>query len=439
MANLAAKTFNSTPQGCPHQYSSNQGSNGSHGRGRNNYSRSRSNGGSSFFPNSNNGSRPPCQICFKVGHTTSACWHCFEQQYQAPMASQPASQAFVAATSPSIDQVWYPDTGANNHLTADLSHLNLNAEQYTRHDQVRIDNGQVFDENTFPFSTTSFPSPSGHNSSPSISIPSLSNFTSTSTPSPQNSDSTSSINTNAPTPLPPSDITSPSHQLPHVSTSPISTQCPPSPAHDIPLYPTAATNHHVSSPTIIPVSPNPPTNTVNLHTNTHPMHTRSCDNIVQPKQFYPGIIRYPLPKALLTVTNSLPPEPSCFTEAYKSAEWRAAMDTEFTALLRNSTWSLVQPKPNTNVVGCKWVFRIKRNVAGTIERYKARLVAKGFHQLHGVDYGDTFSPVIKPVTIRIVLSLAVASNWDIRQLDVTNAFLHGVLSEDVYMSQPPGF
>jgi uncharacterized membrane protein YgcG len=142
MANLAAKTFNSTPQGRPHQYSSNRGSNGSRGRGRNNYSRSRSNGGSSSsFPNSNNGSRPPCQICFKVGHTASACWHRFEQQYQAPMASQSASQAFVAATSPSIDQVWYPDTGANNHLIADLSHLNLNAEQYTGHDQVRIGNG----------------------------------------------------------------------------------------------------------------------------------------------------------------------------------------------------------------------------------------------------------------------------------------------------------
>uniref|UniRef100_A0A2N9F1U5 Reverse transcriptase Ty1/copia-type domain-containing protein n=1 Tax=Fagus sylvatica TaxID=28930 RepID=A0A2N9F1U5_FAGSY len=510
MANLAAKTFNSSTQGRPHQYSSNRGSNGSRGRGRNNYSRNRSNGGpSSSFPNSNNGSRPPCQICFKVGHTASTCWHRFEQQYQAPMASQSASQAFVAATSPSIDQVWYPNTGANNHLTADLSHLNLNAEQYTGHDQVRIGNGQdnnVFFEfhpsffcvkdlfsgatllkgqskdGLYPLhslqqikprallgervSTTQWHARLGHpslrivrqslmnihshflqipspllrvqHSSPSISIPSLPNYTPTTTPSPQNSDSTSSINPNDPTPLPPSDITSPSHPLPHVSSSPISTQCPPSPAHDLSLQPTAASNPHVSSPTIIPMSPNPPANTLNLHTNTHPMHTRSRDNIVQPKQFYPGVIRYPLPKALLTVTNSLPPEPSCFTEAYKSAEWRAAMDTEFTALLRNSTWSLVQPKPNTNVVGCKWVFRIKRNAAGTIERYKARLVAKGFHQLHGVDYGDTFSPVIKPVTIRTVLSLVVASNWDIRQLDVTNAFLHGVLSEDVYMSQPPG-
>uniref|UniRef100_A0A2N9EM64 Uncharacterized protein n=1 Tax=Fagus sylvatica TaxID=28930 RepID=A0A2N9EM64_FAGSY len=131
------------PQGRPSQYSSNRGSNGYRGCGRNNYSRSRGNGGSSSsFTHSNNGSRPPCQIYFKVGHTASACWHRFEQQYQAPMASQPGSQAFVAATSPSIDQVWYPDTGANNHLTADLSHLNLNAEQYTGSDQVHIGNGE---------------------------------------------------------------------------------------------------------------------------------------------------------------------------------------------------------------------------------------------------------------------------------------------------------
>jgi hypothetical protein len=224
-----------------------------------------------------------------------------------------------------------------------------------------------------------------------------------------------------------------------MSTSPISTQCNTSPAHDISLNPTAATNPHVSSPTALPVSPTPPTHTVNLQTHPHPMHTRSHDNIVQPKQFYPGIIRYPLPKALLTITNSTPPEPSCFTEASKSPEWRAAMATKFTALLKNSTWTLVPSKPNTNVMGCKWVFCIKRTTAGTIERYKARLVAKGFHQQHGVDYGDTFSPIIKPVTIRTVLSFVVASNWDIRQLDVTNAFLHGVLSEDVYMTQPPGF
>jgi hypothetical protein len=175
------------------------------------------------------------------------------------------------------------------------------------------------------------------------------------------------------------------------------------------------------------------------HPTTHPMTTRSQANIFKPKPMFPGIIKYPLPKALLAAQTHGLHEPTCYTEASKSPEWRTAMNQEFTALLKNGTWTLVPPNPHSNVVGCKWVFRIKRKADGSIERYKARLVAKGFHQQHGIDYGDTFSPVIKPITIRTVLSLAVASNWDIRQLDVTNAFLHGVLSEDVYMTQPPGF
>jgi hypothetical protein len=285
--------------------------------------------------------------------------------------------------------------------------------------QIYIARNVVFDKNTFPFSTTSSTSPSGQNSSQLIYLPSLKNFTPTSTPSPQNSDSRPLLNTNPPTPqfldsppIPPLNTTSHSHQLPHVSTSPISTQCPTSPTYNIQLHSNDATNPHMSSNPIYPVSSNPPANNVNLQSHAHPMQTRSRDNIVQPKQFYPSIIRYPLPKALLTVTNSLPPEPSCFTETYKSPEWRATMNTEFIALLKNFTWSLVQPKPNTNIVGCKWVFHIKRNATRTIERY--RLVAKGFHQQHSIDYGDTFSHVIKPVTIRTVLSLVVASNWDIR-------------------------
>jgi hypothetical protein len=115
------------------------------------------------------------------------------------------------------------------------------------------------------------------------------------------------------------------------------------------------------------------------------------------------------------------------------------MNEEFDALLRNGTWTLVSSSPSQNVVGCKWVFRIKRKADGNIERYKARLVAKGFHQQPGIDYDETYSPVIKPITIRTVLSLAVTAGWHIHQIDVSNAFLHGVLQEDVYMSQPPGF
>ena len=109
------------------------------------------------------------------------------------------------------------------------------------------------------------------------------------------------------------------------------------------------------------------------------------------------------------------------------------MDDEFATLKRQGTWVLVSPSPSQNVVGCKWVFKLKRNSDGTINRYKARLVANGFHQQFGIDFKETFSPVIKPPTVRIILSLAVQFNWPLRQLDVSNAFFHGFLREEVYM------
>jgi hypothetical protein len=115
------------------------------------------------------------------------------------------------------------------------------------------------------------------------------------------------------------------------------------------------------------------------------------------------------------------------------------MNIEFEALLKNQTWALVPPHPKQNVVGCKWVFRIKRHADGSIERYKARLVAKGFHQQPGIDYDETYSLVIKPTMVRTVLSIAISAGWSVQQIDIQNAFLHGKLSEDVYMTQPPGF
>jgi hypothetical protein len=85
------------------------------------------------------------------------------------------------------------------------------------------------------------------------------------------------------------------------------------------------------------------------------------------------------------------------------------------------------------------VFRIKRLADGSIECYKARLVAKGFHQQPKIDYGETYSPVIKLTTVHIVLSLAIFAGWSIQQIDIQNVFLHGTLSKDVFMTQPPGF
>jgi histone deacetylase 1/2 len=115
------------------------------------------------------------------------------------------------------------------------------------------------------------------------------------------------------------------------------------------------------------------------------------------------------------------------------------MDKEYSALMKNKTWHLVPPNRSMNIVDCKWVYKVKRNAYGTLERYKARLVAKGFKQQYGIDYEETFNPVVKAATIRLVLSIAVAKGWSLRQLDVQNAFLHGMLDEDVYMRQPPGY
>ncbi|XP_019186544.1 PREDICTED: uncharacterized protein LOC109181247 [Ipomoea nil] len=92
-----------------------------------------------------------------------------------------------------------------------------------------------------------------------------------------------------------------------------------------------------------------------------------------------------------------------------------------------------------NIIGCKWVFRTKRTADGSVERYKARLMAKGYNQVAGEDFFDTFNPVVKLTTVRLLLSLAITNKWTLRQLDVHNAFLNGHLAETVYMKQPPGY
>jgi hypothetical protein len=107
--------------------------------------------------------------------------------------------------------------------------------------------------------------------------------------------------------------------------------------------------------------------------------------------------------------------------------------------MKNKTWHLVPPDKVKNVIDCKWVYKVKRKVGGSLDRYKARLVAKGFNQRYGIDYEDTFSPVVKAATINIILSIRVSRGWCLRQLDVQNVFLHGILEEDVYMKQPPGY
>ncbi|XP_061347839.1 uncharacterized mitochondrial protein AtMg00820-like [Gastrolobium bilobum] len=114
------------------------------------------------------------------------------------------------------------------------------------------------------------------------------------------------------------------------------------------------------------------------------------------------------------------------------------MDAELNALAKNDTWTIVDLPPDKTPIGCKWVYKIKYRSNGEIERHKARLVAKGFTQQEGIVFFDTFSPVVKLTSIRVLLSIAAAKGWILEQLDVDNAFLHDDLSEEVYMKIPPG-
>jgi histone deacetylase 1/2 len=153
----------------------------------------------------------------------------------------------------------------------------------------------------------------------------------------------------------------------------------------------------------------------------------------KPKTYADGTVRWGMH------VSSSDEEPSSLEAALCDKKWRTAMDSEHQALMKNQTWRLVPRPKGKNIIGCKWVYKVKRKADGTIDRYKARLVAKGFKQRYGIDYEDTFSPVVKAATIRLVLSIAVSQGWSLRQLDVQNAFLHGILEEEVYMSQPPGY
>ncbi|KAI5317378.1 hypothetical protein L3X38_037085 [Prunus dulcis] len=130
--------------------------------------------------------------------------------------------------------------------------------------------------------------------------------------------------------------------------------------------------------------------------------------------------------------------PSNVQEALKDPKWTQAMNDEMEALQKNSTWNMTILPKGKRTVGCRWIYTVKFKADGTIERYKAKLVAKGYTQTYGIDYGETFAPVAKINTIRILLSLAANLNWPLHQFDVKNAFLHGNLEEEVYMDSPPG-
>ncbi|RVX10878.1 Retrovirus-related Pol polyprotein from transposon TNT 1-94 [Vitis vinifera] len=131
--------------------------------------------------------------------------------------------------------------------------------------------------------------------------------------------------------------------------------------------------------------------------------------------------------------------PNTIQEAFKISKWKKAVQDEIDALEKNGTWTITDLPVGKRPMGYKWIFSIKYKADGSIERFKARLVARGFTQSYGIDYQETFAPVAKLNTIRILLSLAVNQDWCLQQLDIKNAFLNGDLEEEVYMEILPGF
>lgn len=142
--------------------------------------------------------------------------------------------------------------------------------------------------------------------------------------------------------------------------------------------------------------------------------------------------------ALVAVGDS----PECYedaTERPDANEWKKAMIDEYQSLMKNETWTLVNLPPDRQAIKCKWVYKVKRRPDGSVERFKARLVAKGCSQKYGFDYTETYSPVARLDSLRLVLSIVAQDDLEMKHFDVRTAFLYGSLNEEIYMQQPQGF
>ncbi|KAL0413413.1 UNVERIFIED_CONTAM: Retrovirus-related Pol polyprotein from transposon TNT 1-94 [Sesamum radiatum] len=179
-----------------------------------------------------------------------------------------------------------------------------------------------------------------------------------------------------------------------------------------------------------------------------PMKLRKSKRVRKPKSFGPDFQLYLIEGSRDEVSTLYPycfnieDDPKIFDEAMKSQDvafWKEAINNEMDSIMGNNTWVLADLPPGCKPLGCKWIFKKKMKVDGTIENFKARLVIQGFRQKPSIDYFDTYAPVARISTIRLLIALASIHNLVIHQMDVKTAFLNGDLDEEVYMKQPEGF
>ncbi|KFK30733.1 hypothetical protein AALP_AA6G020200 [Arabis alpina] len=378
-----------------------------------------------------------CQICGKSGHPAIRCWHRFNNSYQDEDMPKALAAMRITEVPDASGLEWFPDTGASAHITSSPLHLQQ-ACSYTGSDSVMVGDG-----NFLPITHTGSASLASSSAwkqglSP---VPDLSGG-SPESPSPAD-DSDSPRRSFRPSRLPTSAgnvLVAPDSVIPPDTT--------PLPLVQIDVVSEVSEDEDVGCTAGLdsaPIGNNTPLSSADLTSTPsparrrptvsnptrvthHPMLTRAKAGIVKPNPRY----------ALLTQKVSYP-EPKTVSSALKHSGWTAAMQDEIGNCAEAETWSLVPYTPDMHVLGSKWVFRTKLTADGELDKLRARIVAKGFNQEEGIDYLETYSPVVRTATVRTVLHTATVMNWEIKQMDVKNAFLHGELSETVYMTQPAGF